>query len=71
MMNAVVTQLNGSVDLTVIHYPLHPNSRDLVWKYNEIARAAYEDGCDYIYQFSDDALILMASSVGPVSGFTR
>jgi len=30
MMSAVLTQLNGSVDLTVIHYPLHPNFRDLV-----------------------------------------
>ena len=58
MLNAVLAQLKGSVDLTVIRYPLHANLRDLVWKYNELARVAYQDGCDYIYQFSDDASIL-------------
>lgn len=36
-------------------YALNPGLRDIVWKYNQLARQAYADGCTYLYQFSDDA----------------
>lgn len=56
---AHILQVVGSnVSVALRRYPLHARLRNIVWKYNDLARAAYNDGCDYIYQFSDDAQIL-------------
>lgn len=54
----VLRVVGSNASVALRRYPLHARLRNIVWKYNELARTAYNDGCDYLYQFSDDAQIL-------------
>jgi hypothetical protein len=47
----------ANVSTRFIRYPLNPQLVDITFKYNQLIRQAYVDGCDYAYQFSDDAAI--------------
>ena len=47
----------ANVSVRFVRYQLNPQLVDIVFKYNQIVRQAYVDGCDYIYQLSDDAAI--------------
>lgn len=56
-------QLHEALDPLDIHlrlhrYPLNPDLFDLAYKYNHLMAQAYADGCDYLYQYSDDAYMV-------------
>ena len=50
----------------VFRYPLVGRLVDIASKYNMLIMQAHADGCDYIYQFSDDAQFLPSSRDWPL-----
>lgn len=44
------------IPVRVFRYALNPGLRDIAWKYNLLINQAFQDGCEYFYQFSDDAV---------------
>eukprot|EP01134_Creolimax_fragrantissima_P006402 CFRG6402T1 len=49
---------NVSVSVHFRRYPLNPRTVDITWKYNRLLIDSYHGGCDYLYQYSDDAKFL-------------
>eukprot|EP01117_Protostelium_nocturnum_P017895 TRINITY_DN736_c0_g2_i1.p1 TRINITY_DN736_c0_g2~~TRINITY_DN736_c0_g2_i1.p1 ORF type:complete len:534 (+),score=217.11 TRINITY_DN736_c0_g2_i1:539-2140(+) len=54
------TKENGmDVPLHIYRWPLSHGLVDITWKWNQIIKKAYEGGCEYIYQYSDDTTFLI------------
>ena len=45
---------NGKIGFRLFRYPFYGKFRDITAKYNMLILQAYADGCDYMYQYSDD-----------------
>lgn len=58
--------IQGKADFRVFRYPLVGRLVDIAAKYNMLILQAHADGCDYIYQYSDDAMFLPSSQDWPL-----
>eukprot|EP01134_Creolimax_fragrantissima_P001586 CFRG1586T1 len=61
-ISKLILEMGVKIGITLkIHfrrYPLNDGTLDITWKYNRLLMDSYEGGCDYMYQYSDDALFV-------------
>jgi hypothetical protein len=63
LWNKMTSAVNISLPLKFYRIPLSQPFLDITFKYNELIKYAYEDGCEYIYQWSDDHEMLTSGSL--------